>query len=99
MNVTNRMTFRSLLTGARRGLLATGLLLLGSAAQAAPLNLTLNDFPDIVSAFIDVTYDAGTDAFTAIGSAQELDDDGSVPAEVIVGGTFNLSARSVQIFE
>ena len=32
-------------------------------AQAAPLNLQLLNFPDIFSAFIDVTYDAGTDAF------------------------------------
>jgi hypothetical protein len=91
MTVTNRTTFRSLLTGARNGLLAAGLLL-GSAAQAAPLNLTLNDFPDIVSSFIDVTYNAGTDAFTASGFAQELDDDGSMPAEAIAGGTFNLIA-------
>ena len=64
----------------------------GSQAQAAPLNLTLLDFPDIVSSFIDVNYNAGTDAFTAIGFALELDDDGSVPAEAIAGGTFDLTA-------
>ena len=64
----------------------------GSQAQAAPLNLTLLDFPDIVSSFIDVNYNAGTDAFTASGFALELDDDGSVPAEAITNGTFNLNA-------
>ena len=69
------------------------LLTLGAGqAQAAPLNLTLLDTPDIVSSFIDVSYDATTDAFTASGFAMELDDDGSVPAEAIDGGSFDLSA-------
>jgi len=67
-------------------------LMLGASAQAAPLNLTLNDTPDIVSSFIDVTYDAGTDIFNASGFALELDDDGSGPAEAIAGGTFDLAA-------
>ena len=70
----------------------SALLVFSASAQAAPLNLTLNDFPDIVSAFIDVTYDADTDSFSASGFALELDDDGSVPAEAISGGTFDLSA-------
>jgi hypothetical protein len=61
-------------------------------AQAAPLNLTLLDFPDIFSAFIDVTYDAGTDAFVASGFALEFDDDGSVPPEPIRNGTFDITA-------
>jgi len=91
MTVTTRTTFPSLLTGARRGLLAAGLLL-GSVAQAAPLGLTLNDFPDIVSAFIDVTYNATSDTLNANGFAEELDDDGSVPAEAIAGGSFSLTA-------
>lgn len=63
-----------------------------SLAQAASLNLTLNDVPDIVSQFIDVTYNATSDELTASGFALELDDDGSVPAEAIAGGTFDLSA-------
>ena len=91
MAVTNRITFPSLLTYANRSLLAAGLIV-GSVAQAAPLNLTLNDFPDIVSGQIDVTYNALTDAFDASGFAFELDDDGSVPAEAIAGGTFDLTA-------
>jgi hypothetical protein len=65
----------------------------GSQAQAAPLNLTLLDTPDIVSSFIDVNYDATSDVFTASGFALELDDDGSVPAETITNGTFNLEAN------
>jgi len=66
--------------------------LVPSLAQAAPLNLTLNDVPDIVSQFIDVTYDSGLQALTASGFALELDDDGSVPAEPIAGGIFYLTA-------
>ena len=68
------------------------IVLVPSLAQAAPLNLTLNDVPDIVSQFIDVTYNATSDELTASGFALELDDDGSVPAEAIAGGTFDLSA-------
>ena len=68
------------------------IVLVPSLAQAAPLNLTLNDVPDIVSQFIDVTYNATLDELTASGFALELDDDGSVPAEAIAGGTFDLSA-------
>lgn len=73
-------------------LLLGGLFVLGANVQAAPLNLTLNNTPDIVSSFIDVTYDSGTDSLTASGFAFELDDDGSVPAEAISNGTFDLSA-------
>jgi hypothetical protein len=65
---------------------------ISSLAQAAPLNLTLNDVPDIVAQFIDVTYDAASDAFVASGFALEIDDDGSVPPEEILIGTFDLSA-------
>ena len=63
-----------------------------TSAQAAPLNLTLLEFPDIVSGFIDVTYDAGTDSFGANGFAFELDDDGVGVPEAIADGSFNLSA-------
>ena len=73
--------------------LSTALILgAGSQAQAAPLNLTLLDTPDIFSSFIDVNYVAATDAFTASGFAMTLDDDGSVPPEDIAGGSFDLSA-------
>ena len=68
------------------------IVLVPSLAQAAPLNLTLNDVPDIVSQFIDVTYDASLQTLSASGFALELDDDGSVPPEPIAGGTFDLTA-------
>lgn len=92
MNITNQTIFRSLFTGTRRGLLAAGLLLLGSTAQAMPLDLILKPFPDIVSTFVNVsyTYTAATDQFMSHGYAFELNDDGS--AEAIVGGTFDLIA-------
>jgi len=79
--------------GATLPLVAVLTLAAGSVAQAAPLNLTLLDTPDIVSAFIDVNYDAGSDAFTASGFALELDDDGSIPAEAITDGSFDLAAN------
>lgn len=78
--------------GRALGLVALLTLGAGSQAQAALLGLTLLDTPDIVSDFIDVSYDASTDSFTANGFARELDDDGSVPAEAITDGTFNISA-------
>jgi hypothetical protein len=73
-------------------ILAAGVFLCGSVAQAMPLHLNLLDFPDIVSAFIDVTYDASSDAFSANGFALELDNDGVAPNETIIGGTFALGA-------
>ena len=72
---------------------AAGILFLFTpVAQAAPLNLTLNDFPDIASFAIDVTYDAGNDFLTADGLAFQLDDDGSGAAETILDGSFLLTA-------
>ncbi len=63
-----------------------------AAVQATPLNLELLDFPDIFSGGIDVTHDAGADAFNASGFALTLDDDGIGPAEAITNGIFNISA-------
>lgn len=71
---------------------AGSLFLFTPVARAAPLHLTLNDFPDIASYYIDVTYDAGSDLLTADGSALQLDDDGSMSAETILGGSFLLTA-------
>ncbi|MHC4696042.1 MAG: PEP-CTERM sorting domain-containing protein [Planctomycetota bacterium] len=62
------------------------------AAQAVPLDLDLLDYPDITSGFIDLSYDASSDLFEATGSALQLDDDGSVPPEDILQGSFDLSA-------
>ncbi len=61
------------------------------AASGAELNLSL-ELPDVLSQFIDVDYDAGTNQFTATGFALELDDDGVGAAEAIAGGTFDLTA-------
>jgi len=58
--------------------LGAAFLLLAGPASATPLNLTLG-LPDVVSGFIDVTYDSGTGTFTASGYSLEIDDDGSAP--------------------
>ena len=62
-------------------------------AEAGLLGLELNDFPDIVAGFIDVTFDSSTDAFLASGFATGFDDDGSMPAETILDGSFELMAE------
>jgi hypothetical protein len=73
--------------------MALGLtIFMAGAAQAAPLNLTLPEFSDIFSGFIDVTYQAGTQAFQASGFALTLNDDGIGGQENIDNGLFNLSA-------
>jgi hypothetical protein len=75
------------------GLLVASLMLLGlgSQAQAAPLNL-LKLYPDVFSSGINVTYNAGSDAFTATGTASTYEDDGVGPAVAITAGTFSLGA-------
>ena len=74
----------------KRTIVSIALFLAGATgAQAAPLGLTLFDTPDIVSSFIDVVYDAGTDSLSANGFALQLDD-GSPNA--IAGGLFTLDA-------
>lgn len=67
-------------------------LLLASPVYAASLNLTLQRAPDIVSGFIDVSYNSTTDLFDASGFAFELNDDDVGAPEPIVGGTFDLDA-------
>jgi hypothetical protein len=62
-----------------------------SPSAATPLFLTLEQTPDVVSSFLDVTYDATTDSLAISGFAQELDD-GSGPALTIASGTFDLTA-------
>ena len=61
-------------------------------AGAASLNLTLNPYPDIFSDGISVNYNANANTFTAIGEASKLNNDGSLPLETIVNGSFNLTA-------
>ncbi len=91
MNLNSRTTFQSIFTSTRLGLIAAGLLL-GSAAQAAPLNLVLADSPDIFSSGINVDYTASSDAFTATGTASSFEDDGVGPAIGIDTGSFDLAA-------
>ena len=68
----------------KRTIVSIALLLAGvTGAQAAPLGLTLFDTPDIVSSFIDVVYDAGSNSLTANGFALQLDDGSANP---IAGG-------------
>ena len=66
------------------------ILTIGSA-QAAPLGLTLADFPDITSAFIAVTYDASEEKFEEHGFAFSLAT-GPGSSETIVGGTIDVTA-------
>ena len=75
-----------------RFLLGAALVLAASqprVASATPLNLELPAFPDILSQFIDLTYDAESDALSADGfSLQILVAPGVfVP---IIGGTFTI---------
>ena len=66
--------------------------LAAAPAGAVPLNLLLNDYPDIFSTGISVSYNASTDAFSAIGNAISLDDDGADPLVPIFSGSFTLTA-------
>jgi MYXO-CTERM domain-containing protein len=61
------------------------------AASAALIGLDLLDSPDIASTFITTNYD-GAGGLTASGFASEYDDDGTLPADPIAGGTFDLDA-------
>jgi|LGOV01.1.fsa_nt_gb hypothetical protein len=67
------------------------LFLFTPVAQATSLNLELFDHPDIFSSFIDVTYDAGSDSFTASGFAMELQDNTGTTYN-IDNGSFNIGA-------
>jgi len=60
-----------------RCLLGAALLLVASqprVAAATPLNLVLPATPDVLSQFVDITYDADTDAFAANGFALQFTD-------------------------
>lgn len=68
--------------------LALAVASLGTAATAAPLNLVLQPKPDIFSNGIQVDYDAGTMAFSAIGTSLTIND----PNTVLLG-SFLLMAQ------
>ena len=65
-------------------------LLCSFSAFAIPFEIGL---PDITSGNIQVTYNAATDLFTAVGTAFSMDTDGvGAPEYLITSGTFSLSA-------
>lgn len=67
-------------------------LITAANVNAAPLGLTLNDYPDILANFISVQYLAGS--LSASGTATTFDDDGVGAAEFISSGigSYSLSA-------
>jgi len=70
---------------------AGSLFLFTTVAQAANMDLELFANPDIFSSFIDVSYDADLDTFTASGLAMELQDNtGTI--HNITGSSFNIDA-------
>jgi hypothetical protein len=94
MNITNlRKAARSIdSVGVALPLVAVLTLGAASQAQAAPLNLTLLDTPDIAVFEIAVSYTASTDTLDASGLALTLDDDGIGDPEDIIDGSFILDA-------
>ena len=68
-----------------------GALALPRAVLATPLDLVLPPTPDILSGFIDVTFDASTDRLEATGFALALD------GAPIANGSFALSVDVVAI--
>ncbi len=71
-------------------LLGTAALFLASPVYAS-LSLSLQPSPDLLSGFIDVSYDSITDLFEANGFALELSV-GIGDPEAILGGAFGLNA-------
>src|SRR4030095_12002975 len=70
--------------------LGAALLLFASQASATPLNLTLTEFPDVLSQFVDVNYVAATDAFPASGLSLQVTA-GAGTNFTILNGTFDIS--------
>lgn len=82
--------------------------LCASFAGAAPLNLQLQDTPDILSGFIAVNYNAATDAFNADGFALQIDfpalrgvavpiSDGIFTIDAVIDGDGNFSSGGLVI--
>lgn len=87
----------------KKGMLRAGLgsscllaIVASNSARADLLNLELLGFPDILSGFIDVMYDAGSDQYTASGFALTFDDDGIGSPENITGGVFTIAATIME---
>lgn len=84
----------NIITRSCAGLMIAGIIsiLMVVPAQAAPLNLTLNPFPDITSTLLDVNYDSVGDILTVLGGADDLKVSGSSTLP-IAGGIFDLLAN------
>ncbi len=68
--IRNHVSFLSRFLGTYLVLiLAVGIFLFSPVARAAPLDLLLYDFPDFQFSNTDVSYNAATNVFTAIGNA------------------------------
>jgi MYXO-CTERM domain-containing protein len=82
------MRIRTTLLGA-----VISVLILAAPVRADLIGVQLLPFPDIASAFIDVSYNAATDQFVATGFATLFDDDGSMPPQDITpAGIFTITA-------
>jgi hypothetical protein len=64
----------------------------GKAAQASPLDLTIQAAPDMMSDFIDVTYDAAGQTLTARGFAVQVRNGAAEPAPIL-NGAFEITAN------
>lgn len=82
---------RSKFMTSMRGLVGACLLALTVNAEAAPLDLTLLDSPDIASFFIETTYNASTDQLMATGFALSFDA-GAESVFGIANGLYTLEA-------
>jgi uncharacterized protein (TIGR03382 family) len=71
---------------------AAATLAISATARADLLNLDLQDFPDIASRFIDLTYDSMNEMLVADGTALSYDDDGGA-SEDILNGSFLINAN------
>lgn len=79
-----------------RCLLGAALLLLASqsrVANATPLNLVLPATPDVLSQFVDITYDADTDAFSAEGIALQFTDAPGSDHDIL-NGVFSIAFQT-----
>ncbi len=62
--------------------------LFAANVRAASLGFTMQSAPDIMSSFIDISYNAGAQHFDADGYAMSFDDDGVGPGINITGPQF-----------
>jgi phage baseplate assembly protein gpV len=72
-------------------LMLSVLALNGKPAQASPLNLELQTSPDLMSDFINVSYDANSQRLTVRGGVESPDDKVS-QSTPIINGSFEITA-------